>query len=78
MFRKFAIALGATAVIAATALAPTAASAKHWHHGWHHGWGHGGFYVGLYPNYIADDCYTVRKVVWTRHGKRVRYVQVCD
>ncbi len=77
MFRKLAIALGASAVIAAAALAPTAASAKgggkHWHG--HHG---GGLYIGLYPNYVADDCYTVRRVVWINHHKRVRYVQVCD
>jgi hypothetical protein len=76
MFRKFAIALGASAVIAAAALSPTAASAHGGHH-WHHGWG-GGLYVGLYPGYVGPDCYTVRKVVWTRHGKRVRYYEVCD
>jgi hypothetical protein len=76
MFRKFAIALGASAVIAAAALSPTAASAHGGHH-WHHGWG-GGLYVGLYPSYVGPDCYTVRKVVWTRHGKRVRYYEVCD
>jgi hypothetical protein len=77
MFRKLAIALGASAVVVAAALAPTAASAKHWHHGWHHGW-HNGFYVGLYPGYVAPDCYIVRKVVWTPYGKRVRRVEVCD
>jgi hypothetical protein len=80
MFRKLTIALGATAIIAAAALAPTAASAKggkHWHH-WH-GYHGGNFYVGLYPGYVGDDdCYIVRKVVWTNHGKRVRRVQVCD
>ena len=78
MFRKFAIALGATAIIAATALAPTAASAKHWHHGWHHGW-HGGLNIGLYPGYVATpDCYTVRKVVWIHHRRYVRRYEVCD
>ena len=78
MFRKFAIALGATAVIAATAFAPTAASAKHWHHGWHHGW-HGGLNIGLYPGYVATpDCYTVRKVVWIHHRRYVRRYEVCD
>lgn len=78
MFRKLAIALGASTVIAAAALAPTSASAKGWKH-WHNHWhGHGGIYVGLYPTYIAPDCYTVRKVVWTKHGKRIRYFQVCD
>jgi hypothetical protein len=36
MFRKIALALGATAVIGAAALTPTTASA------WHHGHGHHG------------------------------------
>jgi uncharacterized membrane protein len=81
MFRKLAIALGASAVIAAAALSPTAASAHggphghHWHGGGYHG---GGFYVGLNPGYVASDCYIVRKVVWTKHGKRVRNIEVCD
>jgi hypothetical protein len=80
MFRKTLLALGATAVIGAAALAPTAASA-HWHghHGWHHGW-HGGFGIGFYgPGYVAaPDCYTVRRVVYTPYGKRIRRVEVCD
>ena len=40
MFRKLVLALGATAVIGAAALAPTAASAWGWHHHHHH-WGRG-------------------------------------
>ena len=77
MYRKL-IALGATAVIAAAALAPTAASAKggKWH--WH-GHGHGGLYVGLYPDYVdTSDCYIVNKVVYIHHHKRIRQIQVCD
>jgi hypothetical protein len=78
MFRKLMIALGATAVIATTALAPTAASAKHWHHHHNH-WFHGGvaFYPGPYA-YAAPDCYIVKRVVWTPWGKRIRRVEVCD
>ena len=47
MFRKIALALGATAVIGAAALTPTTASA--WHHGHHghHGHWHGGFGLGV-------------------------------
>jgi hypothetical protein len=76
MYRKL-IALGATAVIAAAAFAPTAASAKggkgHWH-----GHGHGGVYVGLYPGYVdTTDCYIVNKVVWINHHKRLRQIEVC-
>jgi len=77
MYRKL-IALGATAIIAAAALAPTAASAKggKWH--WH-GHGHGGLYVGLYPDYVdTSDCYFVNKVVYIHHHKYVRQIQVCD
>lgn len=81
MLRKLIITLGATSIIAAAALAPTAASAKggkNWNHHWH-GHGHGGLYVGLYPGYIgSDDCYLVDKVVYTKYGKRVRQVEVCD
>lgn len=77
MFRKL-IVLGATALIAAAALSPTAASAKggkNWNHHWH---GHGGFYVGLYPTYVGSDCYIVNKVVHTKHGRYVRQIEVCD
>jgi hypothetical protein len=75
MFRKVILALGATAVIGAAALTPTAASAKHWHH--HHHWFYGG--VAIYPGfYAAPDCYIVKRVVWTPWGKRIRRVEVCD
>lgn len=81
MFRKLTIALGATAVIAAAALSPTAASAGwHGHHHRHHGWHGGGFGFGFYgPTYVAaPDCYVVRRVVYTPYGKRFRRVTVCD
>ncbi len=83
MFRKLILAAGATAVIAAAALSPTTASAKGWkhHHGWHHGWGHGfgiSFVAPGYYGYGYRDCYIVRRVVWTKWGKRIRRVRVCD
>lgn len=86
MFRKLTIALGATALLAAAALAPTAASAAphgghgHGHgHGRHGGW-HGSYGIGFYgPAFAAaPDCYTVRRVVYTPYGKRWRRVMVCD
>jgi hypothetical protein len=76
MYRKL-IALGATALIAAAALAPTAASAKGGKGG-HHWHGHGGLYVGLYPDYTGSDCYLVNKWVYTKHGRYLRQVEVCD
>ncbi len=84
MFRKLTIALGAAAVVAAAALTPTTASAGGWHghhgHHGHHGWHGGGFRVGFYgPAYAAAaDCYVVRRVVFTPHGKRLRRVTVCN
>ena len=72
MFRKLMLALGAAAVIGATALSPTAASAKHWHHWRGHYW-----YGGYYP-YYASNCYTARQVYWDVFGKHVRYVRVCN
>ena len=78
MFRKIALALGATAVIGAAALTPTTASA--WHHG-HHGHWHGGFGLGVgivAPATIyASDCYVVKKVVNTPLGPQSRRITVC-
>lgn len=77
MFRKLALALGATVVIASAALIPTSASAHM--HGGHggHGWGYG---IGIYAptTYIASDCYFVKQLVDTPVGPRVRRVQVCN
>jgi len=78
MFRKIALALGATVAIGTAALMPTAASAHmHGHGHWYgHGWGWG---VGIYaPSYVASDCYIVRRVVDTPVGPRVRRITVCD
>ena len=80
MFRKIALALGATAVIGAAALSPTTASAKWFHHG-HHGHGHGHWGgVGIYaPLYVAGpECYVVKKIVYTSIGPVVRRVTVCN
>jgi hypothetical protein len=81
MFRKLALALGATVVIASAALIPTSASAHmhggHGGHGWGHGWGYGN---GIYapPPDVASDCYYVKQLVNTPVGPRVRRVAVCD
>jgi hypothetical protein len=73
MFRKLALALGATAVIGAAALTPTAASAKHWHHHWF-----GGRIVIAPTVYAAaSDCYLVKRVYWKHFVKHVRYEEVC-
>ena len=80
MFRKIALALGATAVIGAAALTPTTASAWHHHHG--HGHWHGG--LGLRVGIVAPaavlaaDCYVVKKIVYTSIGPVVRRVTVCN
>ncbi len=78
MFRKFALALGATIAIGATALIPTSASAHmHGHGHWGHGWGYG---IGIYAptTYVASECYVTKQVVSTPVGPRVRRVTVCD
>lgn len=77
MFRKFALAIAATAVLGAAALAPTSASAKPWGHHWGHGYGFG-YYGG--PTYIAGpDCYLVKKkVVFVDGSVGWRRVTVCN
>ena len=75
MLRKVSLGLIAAASLGAAALAPSAASAGPFHH-WHHGWGYGvGFGPGLYIN-TGVDCYQPR-MVQTRHGLRLRTVNVC-
>lgn len=76
MFRKIVLALGATAVIGAAALSPTAASAKGWSWKHHHHFWHSGF-VFAAP-VVDDDCYLVRKVHWRHHHRIVRVYEVCD
>jgi hypothetical protein len=74
MFRKLALALGATAVIGAAALTPTAASAKHWNQRWF------GSRIVIAPTVYAaaSDCYLVKRVYWKHFVKHVRYEEVCD
>jgi hypothetical protein len=70
MFRKFVLALSATAVIGTAALAPTAASA-HWHKR---------HWVGVIgPTLLvgAPTCYFVKKPVLTVFGWRRQLVEVC-
>ena len=74
MFRKLALALGASAVIGAAALTPTTASA-HWHG---HGHWHGGIGIVAPAAIYASDCYVVKKVVETPFGLRVRRITVCN
>ncbi len=79
MIRKLVIALGATVVLGAAALAPTTASAwGHGHHGHRHHGFHGGY--GFYgPTYIASpSCYRVKRLVETPFGLRWRRVTVCN
>lgn len=73
MFRKLALGLIAAGSLGIAALAPTAASAHGFHH-WGHGWGLG--YGGIYVNTGVSNCYQER-VIQTRHGLRVRVVNVC-
>ncbi|WP_439407026.1 hypothetical protein ACNJX9_36990 [Bradyrhizobium sp. DASA03076] len=74
MFRKLALGLIAAGSLGAAALMPTAASAHGFHHHWGPGWGFG--YGRLYVNTGIDNCYQ-ECVVQTRHGLRVRVVNVC-
>jgi hypothetical protein len=74
MFRKLALGLVAATSLGVAALAPSAASAHGFHHHWGPGWGLG--YGGLYINTAVNNCYQQR-VVPTRHGPRVRVVNVC-
>lgn len=79
MFRKLALGLIAAGSLGVAALAPTAASAGggfHPHHHWGHGWGPGFGYGGIYVNTGISNCYQER-LVRTRHGMRVRVVNVC-
>jgi hypothetical protein len=76
MFRKVTFGLIAAASLSAAALIPASASAHGFHGGWGHGWHHGFGFSGLYINTDASDCYQER-LVQTRHGLRLRMVNVC-
>jgi hypothetical protein len=72
MFRKLVIALGATAVLGAAALAPTSASAfwkgNHWH----------SRVIVVGTPAVYDDCYFVKKTHMNKFGiVTVRYIKVC-
>jgi hypothetical protein len=77
MLRKFSLGLIAAASLSAFALVPGSASAHGFHGGWGHhgGWGYG-FGPGIYVNTGVTDCYQQR-MVQTRHGLRLRTVNVC-
>jgi hypothetical protein len=80
MLRKITLGLIAAASLGVAALAPGSASAHGFHGGWGHhgGWGYGiGFGPGLYVNTGVNDCYQQR-MIQTRHGLRLRTVNVCD
>jgi len=75
MLRKIALGLIAAASLGVVALAPGSASAHGFHSGWGHGgWGYGG--PGLYINTGVSNCYR-QQLVQTRHGLRLRTVNVC-
>lgn len=78
MFRKITVALAATAIVTATALAPTAASAKWWKHHHHHSIGAAIVLSSALLASQASDCYLVKRVYWKHFIKHVRYVEVCD
>ncbi len=74
MFRKFALGLIAAGSLGIAALAPTGASAHGIHPYWGSPvWGYGG---GIYVNTGLNSCYQQR-MVQTRHGLRLRVVNVC-
>ena len=80
MIRRLTLGLIAAAALGAAALAPGAASAHGigWHHhGWHGGLGFGYYRPTLYVNGVSDGCMQ-RRVVETRRGQRVRWVNVCN
>jgi hypothetical protein len=85
MYRKITLALVAAASLSATAVAPSAASAKPWGGGWgggsgggfhhhHFGPGFGIAYVG--GGYEDDGCYVTCRVR-TPFGYRLRSVNIC-
>ena len=78
MFRKITVALAATAIVTAIALAPTAASAKWWKHHHHHSIGAAIVLGSALLASQASDCYLIKRVYWKHFIKHVRYVEVCD
>ena len=77
MLRQPTIALIAALSLGTAALAPSAASAKHFGGGWggYHHHHFGGFGIGT--GYVDDGCYVTQRVP-TPYGYRLRTVNVCD
>jgi hypothetical protein len=77
MLRKFTLGLLAAASLTLAAAAPASAGGfHHGHWGWGHGYGYGLGYGGLYINTGVSDCLQ-QQWVQTRHGMRLRTVNVC-
>jgi hypothetical protein len=77
MFRKFTVALTATAIIAGAALAPTAASAKWWKHH-HHGLGAAIVVGSAILASQVQQCPLIKQYYVNKWGHvRVRYVPAC-
>ncbi len=77
MLRKITLGLLAAASLSLAAAAPASAHGFHgggWGH--HGGWGHGFGFGGVYVNTGGSDCYQ-QQMVQTRHGLRLRTVNVC-
>ena len=75
MLRKITLGLLAAVSLSLAAAAPASAHGFHGGWGWgHHGWGHG--FGGVYINTGVSDCYQ-QQMVQTRHGLRLRTVNVC-
>ena len=77
MLRKITLGLLAAASLSLAAAAPASAHGFHgggWGH--HGGWGHGFGFGGVYVNTVGGDCYQ-QQMIQTRHGPRLRTVNVC-
>ena len=77
MLRKITLGLLAAATLTFAAAAPASAGGfHHGHWGWGHGYGYGLGFGGLYINTAVSDCYQ-QQWVQTRHGMRLRTINVC-
>ena len=79
MLRKITLGLIAAASLTLAAAAPASAGGfhhGHWGHGWGHGYGYGLGFGGLYINTGVSDCLQ-QQWIQTRHGMRLRTVNVC-
>ena len=73
MLRKFTLGLIAAASLGIAALASGSASAHTFYPGWGYGWS---VAPSFYINTGVSSCYQ-QQLVQTRHGMRVRTVNVC-